>query len=334
MSSSTASTTLAPLVPEHSAQAVSAPTSTAVLARCLLSLLPLRHGKHRLVDRTALKRLPIADGLVRCAYAGRVLHIDPNDLVGRHFFLVGSFDPEVIDVLLAAAAGPEVLWDVGANAGTCSYAMAARLPTARVVAFEPQRRLARLVHRNLCQFRGLGFEVFDVALSTSAGTARLHVPEGNSGKASLHGDAAAPGQEVQIATAEDARRASRFGWPTLVKIDVEGHELEVLRTLRPAFAEQKIKAVVFEHHRNASRSLMETAAPALEAGLDLFAIRKSAFRTDLHPVTSDVPGSVTDFVALRPETVDRVLKNLRIGKNKDDDAIHRTAPEGRVPHRS
>lgn len=120
--------------------------------------------------------------------------------------------------------------DVGANRGVYAYWMAKR--AAVVDAFEPQPDLARYIRKaHLHNVR-----VHEIALSDRAGIAQMLVPsdDGLARLASTDGEEAVSAQVELGATTELSVKTltlDSFGFPDVgfLKIDVEGHELAVLR---------------------------------------------------------------------------------------------------------
>jgi FkbM family methyltransferase len=143
----------------------------------------------------------------------------------------------------------DLVFDIGANVG--HFALVARSLGAEVVAVEPQAALADQVRR---RFAGSPkVHVLQCALGSSPGTATLHKTAALSEVASLRHD---PGvlsrfskvhpftlsESVEVRTLEDL--IARHGRPDFCKIDVEGHESQVLEGLRTAIAK-----VSFEFNR-------------------------------------------------------------------------------------
>jgi FkbM family methyltransferase len=140
-----------------------------------------------------------------------------------------------IAALMSAIAPGEAALDVGANKGSfLPWLSRAAGKTGRVFAFEPQPDLAAYLTR-VCRAAGLGnVEVNAAGVSDRVGTRVLRIPgeAGPSPGASLETSVAehSPGRDVTIPVVslddslrEESRRVAA------IKIDVEGHELSVLR---------------------------------------------------------------------------------------------------------
>lgn len=130
-----------------------------------------------------------------------------------------------------------IVVDIGAHFGTYSVALA-RLAgkRGRVISIEPVEEDARLLERG-ARSLGLPITVLHCALSSSAGQAELHIPLlGGSQKtalSSLERSTQAPGSScietrtVGTRTLDDVLLDADLP-VSFLKIDVEGHELDVL----------------------------------------------------------------------------------------------------------
>lgn len=133
--------------------------------------------------------------------------------------------------------GPDFILDIGANRGQFTLAVRTALPDARVLAFEPLESESRIFQ----EIHGADplVELLPYALSDSAGTASFHV-SGHADSSSmlppstLQSDIFPGTQTVETVTVETHRlddldaRLDLSG-SILMKIDVQGHELGVLR---------------------------------------------------------------------------------------------------------
>jgi FkbM family methyltransferase len=284
-------------------------------ASAVLRALPIKHGKHRILDRVLPRPRHRRQQRVSVPFANSRLNIDVGNLVGWHFAILRDFDPEVAEVLIAAAddAGADVFWDIGANQGTCSYLVATALRQACVVAIEPQQGLIEDLTSNLRRLADGRFEVHAVGIGTERGVVQLTVPEGNDGAATLHaGERGVTGrvENVTITPAEDLVHKSAYGWPTLVKMDVEGHEASVFASLLPAIQQQLCRAIVFENHAGEAETFAKIRGIADACDYRLYAITKTPFRTTLVSTAVPVPG-VTDYaMVLRSHTAIPALARL------------------------
>lgn len=145
-----------------------------------------------------------------------------------------------LSLLKRIVAPADITVDVGANLGLYTRALA-RL-SSRVHAFEPSREMADKLRRTSAR----NVTVHEIALSDSDGQAELRIPCDGAhlthSLASLEADAVA-GQNVRVERVELRRLDSVIrDRVTFVKVDVEGHELNVLNGAsgliegcRPAF---------------------------------------------------------------------------------------------------
>jgi FkbM family methyltransferase len=150
------------------------------------------------------------------------------------------------------SAGPTpVFFDVGANVGRWSLEASRLAPHGRVHAFEPHpAAFAELVRA----VSGRNVSCHPVALGSAPGRAELHFDPELTVLSSLHernlegfGVALDDTVEVEVSTIDAFCDAEGIGAVDLVKIDVEGHELETLRGARASLEAGRIAAVQFEY---------------------------------------------------------------------------------------
>jgi FkbM family methyltransferase len=166
--------------------------------------------------------------------------------------------------------------DVGANRGVYAYWMAKR--SAVVDAFEPQPDLARYIR--MARLRNV--RVHEIALSDRIGIGRLLVPS-DDGLARLASSDVADGVQAAAeaelgATTEmsvQTQTLDSFGLVDVgfLKIDVEGHELAVLRGASATIAANRPIVFIESEARHAD------GAPAnvIEMMRDGFGYRRAAF---------------------------------------------------------
>lgn len=154
-----------------------------------------------------------------------------------------------VGATISRVLGPgDTYVDVGANGGGyVAYATSVVGPSGRVVAVEPQPRLAEAVRTTL-RANGVPGSVHEVAASERDGRLRLHLSR-SSGEASLDGEG--PGVDVNVRRLDDVLPRDLPG-RVLLKIDVEGHELSVLKGAESTLS-RHAPTIVFEFSPDALR---------------------------------------------------------------------------------
>lgn len=139
-------------------------------------------------------------------------------------------------VQLSSLAGTSVIYDIGANVGTWSLLAKALVPDARIEAFEP---LAKHQSEFLRNFTGSAdVNLHSVAVGSDNFTGTFHVTDFSDASSLLQPNEASWSQfgvrEVQrlslpVVRLDDYRRDRHLPRPDLMKLDIQGFELEALR---------------------------------------------------------------------------------------------------------
>jgi FkbM family methyltransferase len=152
----------------------------------------------------------------------------PHDIfIGGALERYGEYVERELDLLLSHVVEGSVVVEVGANIGCDTVALARKVgSTGRVFAFEPQRIIYQMLCANLA-INGIWNVLAErAALGSAPGLLRVppvdYSKPGNFGGVALQDQGAEP---VQVLTL-DAYQLERCD---LIKIDVEGMELEVLK---------------------------------------------------------------------------------------------------------
>jgi FkbM family methyltransferase len=156
-----------------------------------------------------------------------------------------------IDRVLSGRTEP-VLWDVGANIGAVTLPFLLRHPTARAVCFEASAEVAGRLLANIALNPQLArrCSVVLLPLMEREAPAEFFVSSEtfNSGVGGLGVSRNRSGSPVRTygITGDAALSAWNLPAPDLIKLDVEGFELEVLKGLSGVLARSK-PSVIFEH---------------------------------------------------------------------------------------
>jgi FkbM family methyltransferase len=209
----------------------------------------------------------------------------PGDAIGSALARTGVYDLTVSEVLARLTAPGEFAIDAGANIGYMTALLASRAgASGRVLAFEPHPGLARMLHINAARWSHLWapIEVRETAVSDRPGTAPLTIDEqfeSNRGTASLSSVSAARRQiaEVRLERLDQVIGEHDVG---VLKIDVEGHELQALEGAGATIGDRRIRDIVFEEHRPSPTPVSELLE---RAGYTLCTLDRSFFGPRLRP---------------------------------------------------
>jgi FkbM family methyltransferase len=186
----------------------------------------LNHLLARLLKRTGITP---SDNIV--VGPGRGLRFDPGP--SNADYASGDNELPVQQAMVDHLRPGAVFYDVGANVGFLTV-LGARLvgPQGTVYAFEPVALNVAYVDRN-CQANGFAqVKIIEKAVSNRRGKGELNLAKYSGGAALASVEVppdAAGSQTVDIVTIDDAIARDGLKPPDVVKIDVEGAELEVLQ---------------------------------------------------------------------------------------------------------
>jgi FkbM family methyltransferase len=169
------------------------------------------------------------DGAIEtCRYFGASFQVEPDEVIGREMILK-RYEWIQIPLLIKAcrALRPAVFLDIGANFGLYACIVGRQKLASRVMAFEPNRTAFARLRAHLA-LNGLAeVDARETALGARQETATLvPAPGDNSGLSAIvpgHAD----GYQIAVVALDDI--VALVGKPIVLKIDVEGYELPVLR---------------------------------------------------------------------------------------------------------
>lgn len=201
---------------------------------------------------------------------GALMELDLGFWNERRSYFAGSYYQDDLIRLLKALLRPgEQYIDVGANIGATALCAGVLVgPSGRCLAFEPNPvafdRLRRHLEVNGLQGR---VEAHPVAIAAGESEARLVLAGENMGLGTLAPRAGASGPSYSVRTVPGDSFAGRLdpGVPTVVKIDVEGYEVQVLEGMGKVLELPEV-AVIAE----VNESMLRDAGHSEAALLDRF----------------------------------------------------------------
>jgi FkbM family methyltransferase len=180
--------------------------------------------------------------------------LDLGEGIDLSVFLFGSFQPQVVRNRFVRLPRDGVVVDVGANVGIFALQLAQAVPRGRVFAFEPTHHAFARLKRNLELNPELSPRVEAVQAFVSAASdqrpslsayASWRVDGSSFGTHPLHGGTEKSAEGIGAVSLDDFAAQRGLHRVDFIKIDTDGHELEVLRGARGLLARHR-PVVVFE----------------------------------------------------------------------------------------
>jgi FkbM family methyltransferase len=149
----------------------------------------------------------------------------------------------------------DCVWDIGANIGVYSRMFGElTAPNGRVYAFEPFPETVSRLKGNVSGNPRI--KVMPFALSDSPGTATIERGTDEDAATARISDTdtdtdtgnGSGSVRIVLENGDALVRTGQATVPDVIKIDVEGHELEVLRGMRDVLAQQTLKHIFIEVH--------------------------------------------------------------------------------------
>jgi FkbM family methyltransferase len=188
--------------------------------------------------------------------------VDGRDLISNTLRRQGVYEPELLSVTgdaLQALGAPEHLQgrvlDVGANIGTYTLPLAKFYTALQFVCFEPQLPICALLRKNIELNQLNNVVTHAIGLSDAARELTVTLPdygtEPNIGAFSLDAEVQAHDYELKTRgepQSMELRTLDSFAFRDvrLLKVDVEGLELQVLRGARQTLVQNDFPSILFE----------------------------------------------------------------------------------------
>jgi len=227
--------------------------------------------------------------------------VDPSEFIGGTIWATGVHDLAVSEAIWRVLRPADIAVDAGANIGYMMGIMALRVGrSGSVLAFEPHPGVFELLehnsallgkHRSTCSPT-----LYRLALSARNGHASLVTDsewETNKGLAHLEESTSTPESAI---TVEMKRLDDIVGDEeiALLKLDVEGHEADVLMGASRLLAERKIKTVIYEEKAGIKGRSHEILA---DAGFALFCLDSRVSGALIAPLGTPRITPAPDFLA-------------------------------------
>lgn len=222
----------------------------------------LRRAAYHQVSRPLCRRLRAE--LEIPVYGGCRMIVDTSDISGQMLATSGIWEPHVSAAMQNLLTSGDTCVDVGANIGYFTL-MASKLVglQGHVYALEPSPETLARLESNLALNDTANVTSLRVAAGASEGYALLSMPpRENAGKAVIVGEVGDPlpcrhdssqVRRVPMRTLDSVLPPATWHKVRVVKIDVEGYEVEVLRGLEPTLESGHKPTLIVEVHTSFKR---------------------------------------------------------------------------------
>lgn len=285
----------------------------------LFQFLPRPFRRHKILRAIAALSGPIQKVRVNREFDA---YIDLRDGFARLVAIEDEFETEFISIAekLFPPAGKITFFDVGANYGLMSLAVATKLPERlSAYLFEANPHLCRIISKSLGENSRLDLHSVEAAVMNSSGAFSLSFDMAHTGAGYVQ--QVTHGGNVQGIVLDDYLENTGIERVTLLKVDVEGNETAVFQGAEAALRDGRIGAIYFEYcpkHLARSGNPLDPIAFLRELGWEVFHCR--TFDTvasvkyeiggsqplRLHPVGQPESIRITDLLAFPGGTARKV----------------------------
>jgi FkbM family methyltransferase len=222
------------------------------------------------------------------------IRVRPEEEHGKILATLGIIDLAVTEILFRLTDEGEFALDVGANIGYMTSVLSLKVgKNGKVYAFEAHPEIFDELSFNvqswLQDYNISNIESNHVAVSDSSGEVELLIPldfQTNRGLASVQKGGRDIGYQsitVSSISLDDRFINQEIG---VLKLDVEGHELNVLKGARRLLQIKKIRDCIFEEHNNYPT---DTTSYLEEMGYTIYRVHRHFLGLTLLPPDSLIP---------------------------------------------
>ncbi|MCX6140207.1 MAG: FkbM family methyltransferase [Candidatus Kapabacteria bacterium] len=161
------------------------------------------------------------------------MRLDITEFLQAHLYLFGSYELPTVRFIRSVLKPGDTAFDIGAQIGYLTLAMATAHPEpVRVVSFEPESHNLERLRSNIALNPGVNVSIVEKAASNVNGVLRLYLShDHNSGTHSTIPNGVNVSNdfvEIPSVTLDTYLLDNQISNLRLIKIDVEGGELEVI----------------------------------------------------------------------------------------------------------
>ncbi len=218
------------------------------LIRFYCRVIPIQKGKRRIIKVYSKYAGLRGEAVVRTSFDVS-MQLDLSQFVQREIFFRGAYEEHVLNVIqeLAEKNRFDLFLDVGANVGQHSLFAVKRTPIPKSIAFEASPHVFLRLQKNIAinNMEKL-IQPYNLAILDAPGFVSIEVPNPTNDGTGYVLDGKEGEVDIEAVSLDDFFSQHEDYKDILMKIDVEGAELRVLKGARKLFSAGKIKAIIVE----------------------------------------------------------------------------------------
>ena len=217
------------------------------LGLAAVNQLAINLGLDRISKKLLQTRFWLADSNNTVSIDGYSVRFETKSFTQFNKFLNHGETP-IIEDLLHELENDDCFYDIGANVGFYSCFANCKINNGNVIAFEPHPSNAGSLERNL-EMNGHTAQVHEIALIDEPGEVMMSEAGDEIGEGSHKVDPSRTvGRVVPANSIDNMVLNEEIPKPTVVKIDVEGAEMEVLKGAMDSFGRKSCRVIYCEVH--------------------------------------------------------------------------------------
>lgn len=176
------------------------------------------------------------------------MNLDLNDSgISKDLLLAGIREPRHTDLIKDIVKPGDIVFDIGANIGYYAL-LESRLvgPNGKIYAIEPVPTNVELLKNNIKLNNFNNIEVFQLAISDKDGENQIYLSEKSNWCSMINNSEKTGSIPVKTAKLDTFVRGKKF--PDLVRMDVEGYEIEIINGMDEMLSASNPLKVIIEMH--------------------------------------------------------------------------------------
>ena len=182
------------------------------------------------------------------------LYIDPFNFLGTVIIKDNDYEKEVLNFVVKNINQKSIFLDVGANEGIFSIIASKKNINGKTYAFEPQKLLISVIKKNLRVNQIKNCKIINAGLGSGNFKSYINLyPDLNTGASSIIRPYRFSNkkQSINISSLDYfIKKNNIIGKIDLIKIDVEGYEIQVIKGMKNLLKNNRIKNILVDYHMN------------------------------------------------------------------------------------